>query len=302
MKKSLVPLFLWGLATIIFAQIPDAFSYQAVIRDYNQALIKNQTVTVKATILRHDEVIFTQTQTATTNENGLLTLTLGNEGFQEINWLDGPLFIKTEIDPTGGNNFTIETETQLLTVPYAMATKTAETAIDVAGFEDLIERIENLEAQVEDLYLHLGIPMEIPFHEYSIDEPNCLWKLFMPGPQHIETVVVINSGEDLEQYLCAFPGYWEGDDFICNPCLNHPGIDFSKQTLILAHGIETSRVLDGYCTGLQKITKQDYIMKVHLFLSVSIGYYNWHVPIIINKLNEDSSIDLIVTFSQTMKQ
>ena len=144
-----------GITATITAQIPDGFSYQAVIRENSGTLVKNQTISVKSSILKNEEVIFTQTQTATTNENGLLTLTLGNAEFQDINWLDGPLFIKTEIDLTGGNNFTIETETQLLTVPYSMAAKTAETALNVPEMDLLIERINNLEAQVEELREYL---------------------------------------------------------------------------------------------------------------------------------------------------
>ena len=163
MKKIFIILIFVGLATSIFAQIPEGFSYQAVIRDNNETLVKNQNVAVKATILRNDEPVFEQTQTATTNENGLLTIIIGNESFQDIDWLQGTLFIKTEIDPAGGNNFTIETQTQLLTVPFAMAAKTAEAAVTVQGLEDLIERVNNLENQIEELYLHLGLPIDINF-------------------------------------------------------------------------------------------------------------------------------------------
>ena len=294
--KRLVLLGFIGLITAINAQVPDAFSYQAVVRSYDNELLKNQTVTLKATILRNDEVIFTQTQTATTNENGLLTLTLGNESFQEINWLDGPLFIKTEIDPTGGNNFTIETETQLLTVPYAMAAKTAETAIDVAGFEDLIERIENLEAQVEELYTHLEIPFDIPFNEYSLEETNCMWKLFS-SYYLIDTIYIINNEEELMQLLCTYPGHYEGEEFICDPCLDYPGIDFSTQTLLLAHRTEPSAVITAYCLGLKKTDIQSYRMSVHVRESAAAWPHNWHVPIIINKLAEGSNIELIVTYS-----
>jgi len=64
------------------------------------------------------------------------------------------LFIKTQIDPAGGSNFTIETQTQLLTVPYSMAAKTAETAVTVQGLENLIERVNNLENQIEELWTY----------------------------------------------------------------------------------------------------------------------------------------------------
>jgi len=83
----------------------------------------------------------------------LLTIVIGNESFQTIDWTDGPLFIKTQIDLEGGDNYTVETETQLLTVPYAMA---AKTAMSVPGLDALIERVNKLEEDVENLKYALG--------------------------------------------------------------------------------------------------------------------------------------------------
>jgi hypothetical protein len=40
--------------------------------------------------------------------------------FATINWANGPYFLKTETDPTGGTNYTINGTSQLLSVPYAM--------------------------------------------------------------------------------------------------------------------------------------------------------------------------------------
>ena len=165
MKKLVLLFSLLGLISVIYAQIPNGFSYQAVVQNTDQTLLKNQEVTIKSSILRNEETIFTQTQTATTNENGLLTIVIGNENFQEINWLQGTLFIKTEIDPTGGNNFTIETQTQLLTVPYAMASKTAEVALNATEYQNQIDSLNKkynkLDNQLKLLYLYLGLPIDI---------------------------------------------------------------------------------------------------------------------------------------------
>ena len=152
MKKFFIILIFVRLATSIFAQIPEGFSYQAVIRDNNETLVKSQTVAVKASILRNNEVVFTQTLNAVTNDNGLMTLTIGGTTeFSEIDWTHGPLIIKTQIDPAGGDNYTIETETQLLAVPFAMAAKTAETALNVPDLDNLLEKINYLEEQIEEI-------------------------------------------------------------------------------------------------------------------------------------------------------
>ena len=154
MKKIKIFLILIALLANIYAQIPNGFSYQAVVRGADNVLVKNKTIKIKSSILKSGETIFTQTQTATTNENGLLSIVIGNDDFQTIDWTDGPLFIKTQIDLEGGDNYTIEMETQLLTVPYAMA---AKTAVNVPGLDALIERVNKLEEEVEELKDLLGI-------------------------------------------------------------------------------------------------------------------------------------------------
>ncbi|MGO4818894.1 FISUMP domain-containing protein [Flavobacterium sp. W22_SRS_FP1] len=40
--------------------------------------------------------------------------------FAGINWANGPYFIKTETDPTGGTNYTIAGASELMSVPYAL--------------------------------------------------------------------------------------------------------------------------------------------------------------------------------------
>ena len=152
MKTTIILLVFLALILNSFSQIPDGFSYQAIVRGEDKALLQNQSVTIKATILRNDEVIFTQKQAATTNENGLFTVIIGNEDFQTINWTDGVLYIKTQIDPLGGDNYTIETETQLLSVPYAMA---AQTVVKVPELDLLIEKVNRLEDEVEELRIRV---------------------------------------------------------------------------------------------------------------------------------------------------
>jgi hypothetical protein len=66
-------------------------------------------------------VVYTETQTKSTNANGLVTTEIGGgTGFDAINWANGPYFIQTEIDPAGGTTYSINSVSQLLTVPYAL--------------------------------------------------------------------------------------------------------------------------------------------------------------------------------------
>jgi hypothetical protein len=47
-----------------------------------------------------------------------------------IDWSAGPCFLKIETDPSGGSNYTITGVSQILSVPYTLHSKTAETSID----------------------------------------------------------------------------------------------------------------------------------------------------------------------------
>ena len=135
MKKSFLLLFLL-IGKISFAQAPQKMSYQAVIRNTSGALVTSTSVGMKISILQGTlagTVVYAETQTASTNANGLVSLEIGSGTiiigtFSGINWGNGPYFIKTQTDPTGGTNYTIVGSTQLLSVPYALYTSKSEDA------------------------------------------------------------------------------------------------------------------------------------------------------------------------------
>ncbi len=61
---------------------------------------------------------------------------VGEAGFAEIDWSAGPYFIETGIDPSGGTDYTITGTSQLLSVPFALHAKTAETISGAIAEED----------------------------------------------------------------------------------------------------------------------------------------------------------------------
>jgi len=120
-----------------YSQAPQKMSYQAVVRNASQALVTNQPVGMRLSIMRGlagEEVVYVETQTPTTNANGLVTLEIGNGSvqtgdFSTIDWSDGPYFIRTETDPQGGNNYAVYAMSQLLSVPYALYAATSGSAL-----------------------------------------------------------------------------------------------------------------------------------------------------------------------------
>jgi hypothetical protein len=130
-----------------FAQAPEKFSYQAVVRGSGDNLVTNQVVGMQISILQttaSGTAVYVETHTPSTNVNGLVSLEIGagsivSGDFTTIDWGAGTYFIKTETDPTGGTNYTITGTSQLLSVPYALHAKTAANVFS-GNYNDLTNK------------------------------------------------------------------------------------------------------------------------------------------------------------------
>jgi hypothetical protein len=131
--SSLITLLLFTFHFSFFpfhltAQSPKSFSYQAVIRSADGELLREHKAGIRITIVQGSEdgrPVFIETHDVTTNRNGLATLAIGEglkvEGsISEIEWADGPYWIRTETDPRGDEDYSITATARLLSVPYAL--------------------------------------------------------------------------------------------------------------------------------------------------------------------------------------
>jgi hypothetical protein len=79
--KKLITLFLAILSTyFLFAQAPQRMSYQALIRNSSNALVTNQAVGMRISILQGAATgssVYSEVHTPTTNANGLVTIEIG---------------------------------------------------------------------------------------------------------------------------------------------------------------------------------------------------------------------------------
>ncbi len=146
MKKIITICAAILITASVFAQAPNKMSYQAVIRNTSNALVTSSAVGMQISILQGSSTgtpVYVETQTPTTNANGLASIEIGggtvvSGNFATIDWANGPYFVKTETDPTGGTSYSITSTSQLLSVPYALYAANAGNASGSGNFTHYI--------------------------------------------------------------------------------------------------------------------------------------------------------------------
>ena len=153
MKKiTLFLLIVFIGAVSIFAQAPQAFKYQSVVRDNSGELITNQAVSFRIGILQdsiNGTLVYSETHNQNTNQFGLVALEIGSGTvelgvFEDISWGAKSNFLKLELDVTGNTNYQLMGTSQLLSVPYSLNSgsltltdengNTWNIAVDTQGF------------------------------------------------------------------------------------------------------------------------------------------------------------------------
>lgn len=123
------------------------FSYQAVVRDANSQLLRNQNIGVRISILEGSNsgtAMYVETHNAQTDANGVLALSVGSGNatlgsMSAVHWGSATNFLKVEIDPAGGNNYSITSAQEMLSVPYALYAHTAGNGFS-GNYYDLTHR------------------------------------------------------------------------------------------------------------------------------------------------------------------
>ncbi|MCL2436081.1 MAG: hypothetical protein FWD09_08125 [Lentimicrobiaceae bacterium] len=118
-------------------------------------------------------------------------------------------------------------------------------------------------------------PKNISFTEYSLLETSCQWQ----NLPYDEKVIMINSSEELEKYI------------ICTS--SKPVIDFSKHTLLLTSGNSNSGIAEITAKNLQQLPNT-YKLNIEITLNSVIVTEQWSIALMVEKLNEKSSVKLNV--------
>ncbi|MFZ6014274.1 MAG: hypothetical protein ACOYXT_28290, partial [Bacteroidota bacterium] len=116
------------ICSVALSQSPEAFKYQAVVRDHNGQIISGEVISIKISILQgsiNGSSVYTETHTTETNAFGSVNLEIGkgavkSGSFSAITWGAQMHFVKIEMDINADNVYEHMGTTQLLSVPYAL--------------------------------------------------------------------------------------------------------------------------------------------------------------------------------------
>lgn len=128
--KSLITIsfLILAISSSLFCQPPNAFKYQAVVRDGDGNIISNQNVNLRISI--HNEtpagtILYQEMFSESTNQFGLVSLNIGLGSpvigtFSAIDWKNDSKFIEVEISLDGGIDYYSLGTSELFSVPYSL--------------------------------------------------------------------------------------------------------------------------------------------------------------------------------------
>ncbi|HNP53825.1 MAG TPA: hypothetical protein PKK69_04395 [Ferruginibacter sp.] len=136
MKKIIGLMLCLLIIVAVQAQAPQGINYQAVAYSASGSPVVTTMVSVRLTILDGSAtgtVLYQETHQPTTDNTGMFAIVIGNGTvvsgtFAGIPWATGNKWLQTEMDLSGGSSFSIVSNTQFMSTPYALYANQAGTA------------------------------------------------------------------------------------------------------------------------------------------------------------------------------
>jgi uncharacterized membrane protein YciS (DUF1049 family) len=120
------------------AQVPQALTFQAIVRGANGQLIVSAPVQIRISILQATEdstLVYQEVHVVNATEHGRVNLLIGEGNtsvgaFEAIDWGNVPCLLKVEMDVSNSNNYALCSITSLLTVPYALYATSTDSVLE----------------------------------------------------------------------------------------------------------------------------------------------------------------------------
>ena len=331
MMKKLIFLFSFMILVVatLVAQVPQNMSYQAVVRNASHQLVVNSAITVQVRIIPHvmnNAPIYQEEHQTTTNDNGLMTLQIGGgqaiQGvFSAIPWADGPYYLRVDIDPAGGNDFTISSVQQLMSVPYALYAVEAGNGFS-GNYEDLANK-PNIPSQTSDLLNDAGFVSNTQCDTVNICDLSAqmgqLWSVITAQQNMIDSLTTMVQRvkdslfpdpvydtipiQDVTGIIpCPLPNndtviLINDQDSLLALCPNAPTMNLNDSSLIMISGYHAMGIQ--FVTGmLTSSDNQHYQLTVQIMPSPISMPAPWRIYCLIPKISSLSQVVVNKIFLQ----
>ena len=128
----------------------------------------------------------------------------------------------------------------------------------------------------EDLEKWRRVEFDVWFMEYSLNETSCEWI----NLNFKDTVIIINSSSELENYINCTGG-------------SYPEIDFSQYSILLAKGYTDYDISEFSVTYLQQHSSNSFTLNVEIVLTDTARRgKTWVHALVVNKICEGTTVKL----------
>jgi hypothetical protein len=126
--RSLLAFILFGIVITAVGQPPERIHFQITVRDYYKNLISDQDIAVRIRLINMDaDVLYEEKQHLRTSSTGIASINIG-DGYDQKGDLNSigeyvsfdKLYIRTDIDPAGGTDYSIVNHNPISSMPYAL--------------------------------------------------------------------------------------------------------------------------------------------------------------------------------------
>ncbi|PKP35773.1 MAG: hypothetical protein CVT98_10040, partial [Bacteroidetes bacterium HGW-Bacteroidetes-15] len=153
------------LTIITLAQNPQGISYQAIVRNNEGNAIANQNISLRISLQDQggSNIYYRETHTLQTNSYGLANIIIGGGNvvsgtFSIVPWSIGDIYLKLEVDPSGGSSYSVMGTTKLQSVPFALHAQSAsEINTHTANEDDPIFVVRNNAGQIVFAVYQTGV-------------------------------------------------------------------------------------------------------------------------------------------------
>ncbi len=157
MKRVVVIALLIVAMLQTMGQVPQRFSYQAVLRNTDGTVLVNQAVNIKISLHKTEvagTVVYSEVHSTTTSNVGVISLPIGggvveNGTFASIPWNEN-IFIQVDVKKTGESTYVTMGTSQILSVPYAITAGNVKevTSSAAATTDDPIFVVKNKDGKI----------------------------------------------------------------------------------------------------------------------------------------------------------